>query len=158
MIKIIFLCTFTIILTACGANEPLSFEEYYVKDAQERGNDIEHIEVIATEEIDDLQVTLLASYDSNENHGVSLTIHEILPDDEGWADGNATGCDGPKVMLGYGEVTAFCGEAKEGAEIKNVTTDTGDDDKVEVFEYEDKQYWWMVNASDYDGDNIEITY
>ncbi|MCX7544721.1 hypothetical protein [Marinicella gelatinilytica] len=140
--KFVFITLIALLLSNCG--KP-NFEEFYLAEMAEIGNDVTGVKVIDRIEVDNYGVALTAKIIDGEGlKYVSMKPYEITAD--GWDLKPGSGCSSAYARLGSGNNNAYCG--KIDPRYEGVTDVLLNDEKVKIIELHNQKYWYTVSQKD----------
>ncbi len=131
-----------LILVSCGKQ---TFEEFYLAEMAEIGNDVTGVKVIDRIEVNNYGVALTAKVIEGEGlKYVSMKPYEITAD--GWDLKPGSGCGSAYARLGSRTYNSYCGKVDPLYE--GVTDVLLNDEKVKIIELYDQKYWYTVSKKD----------
>lgn len=140
--KFVFITLIALLLSNCG--KP-NFEEFYLAEMAEIGNDVTGVKVIDRIEVDNYGVALTAKIIDGEGlKYASMKPYEITTD--GWDLKPGSGCGSAYARLGSGNNNAYCG--KVDPRYEDVTDVLLNDEKVKIIKLHDQKYWYTVSPKD----------
>lgn len=140
-------------LVSCGKQ---IFEDFYLAEMAEIGNDVTGVQVIDQTEDGDYGVALTAKVIEGEGlKYVNMKPYEITPN--GWNLKPGSGCGSAYSRLGSRNNNAYCG--KIDPRYEGVTDVLFNDKKQKIIELFDQRYWYTVTRKDGAGkDSASIKY